>query len=54
MLRENRSLKHAVGIGIDASSKVTGRKGGSEAFYALEVDAWTPDRRLAALIALSG
>jgi hypothetical protein len=43
MLRENRALKRAVGIGIDASSKVTGRKGGSEDFYALEVEAWTPE-----------
>jgi hypothetical protein len=43
MLRDNRGLKRAVGIGIDASSKVTGRKGGSEDFYALEVDAWTPE-----------
>jgi hypothetical protein len=30
-------------IGIDASSKVTGRTGGSEDFYALEVDTWTPE-----------
>jgi hypothetical protein len=43
MLRDNRTLKRAIGIGIDASSKVTGRKGGSEDFYALRVDAWTPD-----------
>jgi hypothetical protein len=43
MLRDNRALKRAIGIGIDASSKVTGRKGGSEDFYALEVDAWTPE-----------
>src|SRR5258708_37586657 len=43
MLRDDRALKRAIGIGIDASSKVTGRKGGSEDFYALEVDAWTPE-----------
>ena len=43
MLQDNRALKRAVGIGIDASSKVTGRKGGSEDFYALEVTAWTPE-----------
>ena len=43
MLRDNRALKRAIGIGIDVSSKVTGRKGGSEDFYALEVDAWTPE-----------
>jgi hypothetical protein len=49
MLRDNRGLKRAIGIGIDASSKVTGRKGGSEDFYALEVDAWTPELEKSAL-----
>ena len=43
MLQSNRNLKSAVGIAIDASSKVTGRTGGSEDFYALEVDQWTPE-----------
>jgi hypothetical protein len=43
MLQENHALKRAVGIGIDASSKVTGRKGGSEDFCALEVGAWTAE-----------
>jgi hypothetical protein len=43
MLRDNRTLKRAIGIGIDASSKVTGREGGTEDFYAQEVDAWTPE-----------
>jgi hypothetical protein len=43
LLQENRALKRAVGIGIDASSKVTGRAGGSEDFYALEVGKWTPE-----------
>jgi hypothetical protein len=43
MLQGNRALKRAVGIGIDVSSKVTGREGGSEDFYALEVDTWTPE-----------
>jgi hypothetical protein len=43
MLQENRALKRAIGIGIDTSSKVTGRQGGSEDFYALEVAAWTPE-----------
>jgi hypothetical protein len=43
MLHENRALKRAVGIGIGASSKITGRQGGSEDFYALEVPAWTPE-----------
>ncbi len=41
MLQTNRNLKRAVGIGLDASPKVTGRTGGSEDFYALEVDQWT-------------
>ncbi len=43
MLQNFRGLKRAVGIGVDASSKVTGRTGGSEDFYALEVDTWTPE-----------
>jgi hypothetical protein len=43
MLKRDRALNRAIGIGIDASSKVTGRKGGSEDFYALEVDTWTPE-----------
>src|SRR5262249_19717336 len=43
MLRENRGLKRAVGVGIDTSSKVTGRQGGTEDVYALEVSAWTPE-----------
>jgi hypothetical protein len=43
LLQGNRSLKRAIGIGIDASPKVTGRTGGSEDFYALEVDAWTAE-----------
>ena len=43
MLQGNRNLKRAVGISIDASSKVTGRAGGSEDLYALEVDAWTSE-----------
>jgi hypothetical protein len=43
MLHDNRDLKRAIAIGIDASSKVTGREGGSEDFYALEVDTWTPE-----------
>lgn len=42
-LHGNRGLKRAVGIGLDASSKVTGRKGGSEDMLALEVNEWTPE-----------
>ena len=43
MLQSNRNLKRAVGMGMNSSSKVTGRAGGSEDFYALEVDTWTPE-----------
>jgi hypothetical protein len=43
MLQGNRDLKRAVGIGIDASSKVTGHNGGSEDLYAVEVETWTPE-----------
>ena len=43
LLQANGQLKRAVGIGFDASSKVTGRTGGSEDFYALEIDQWTPE-----------
>jgi hypothetical protein len=42
VLHENRTLKRALGIAFDASSKVTGRKGGSEDMLALEVTEWTP------------
>jgi len=49
MLHAIRALKRSIAIGIDASSKVTGRKGGSEDFYALEVDAWTPELEKRAL-----
>jgi hypothetical protein len=42
-LKTNPGLKRAVGITMDASSKVTGRPGGSEDFLALEVDEWTPE-----------
>jgi hypothetical protein len=41
-LSKNRQVKGAVGIAIDASSRVTGRKGGSEDLLALEVEKWTP------------
>jgi hypothetical protein len=41
-LRNNRGLKRALGIAMDASPKVTGRKGGSEDLIALEIDTWTP------------
>ena len=41
MLQGNRNLKRAVGLGMDASPKVTGRTGGSEDLYALQIDSWT-------------
>jgi hypothetical protein len=41
-LSENRQIKRAVGIAIDASSRVTGRKVGSEDLLALDVEKWTP------------
>jgi hypothetical protein len=40
---DNRHLKRVVGIGFDASSTVTGRKGGSEDLLALEVSKWTEE-----------
>lgn len=43
LLKNNPGLKRAVGVAIDASSKVTGRVGGTEDFYAVEVDKWTPE-----------
>jgi hypothetical protein len=42
-LSKNRETRRAVGIAIDASSRVTGRKGGSEDILALEVKEWTPE-----------
>jgi hypothetical protein len=53
MLQDNRALKRAIGIGIDASSKDTGRKGGSEDFYALEVEVWAPELEIALTCCLS-
>lgn len=41
-LSENRQVKRAVGIAIDASPRVTGRKVGSEDLLALDVEKWTP------------
>jgi hypothetical protein len=41
-LSEHRQLKRAIGLGFDASPKVTGREGGSEDMLALEVHEWTP------------
>ena len=43
VLYDHRGLKRMVGIAIDASSRVTGREGGSEDLVAFEIDAWTPE-----------
>jgi hypothetical protein len=40
-LSENRQLTRVIGLGFDASPKVTGRSGGSEDMLALEVHEWT-------------
>ncbi len=42
-LHENRQFKRVVGVAIDASSRVTGRQGGSEDLIAVEVAEWTPE-----------
>ncbi len=42
-LHKYRNYDTAVGIAIDASSKQTGRQGGSEDLMAIKVDEWTPD-----------
>lgn len=43
VLHENRQFTRIVGIAIDASSRVTGREGGSEDLIAVEIAEWTPD-----------
>lgn len=43
VLYDNRHLKRMVGIGLDASSRITGRQGGSEDLMAIEIDVWTPE-----------
>ena len=40
---QNRQLKRVVGIAMDASSKVTGRQGGSEDIMAIEIQNWSPE-----------
>jgi hypothetical protein len=42
-LYDHRNLKRMVGVAVDASSRVTGRQGGSEDLVAYEIDAWTPE-----------
>ena len=43
LLSEQRQLKTAVGIAIDASSMKTGQVGGSEDLMAIRVDEWTDE-----------
>jgi hypothetical protein len=43
VLYERRDLRRMVGIALDASSRVTGRSGGSEDLIAFEVDEWSPE-----------
>lgn len=42
-LYDNRHLKRMLGVAVDASEQVTGRKGGSEDLLLLEIDKWTPE-----------
>jgi hypothetical protein len=42
-LYDNRQFKRMVGIAIDASSRMTGRKGGSEDLIAIQIEEWTPE-----------
>ena len=42
-LYENRQFKRMVGVATDASSRMTGRKGGSEDLIAIEIEEWTPE-----------
>lgn len=43
VLYDNRNIKRVVGIALDASSRVTGHKGGSEDLMLLERLSWTPE-----------
>lgn len=43
LYEKRQQLKRVVGIAVDASSKVTGRKGGSEDLVAVEITNWTPE-----------
>lgn len=42
-LYQNRHLKRMVGIALDASRRMTGRRGGSEDLMMIEVLEWTPE-----------
>jgi hypothetical protein len=42
VLHTFRNLNTVVCIGLDAHSSQTGRKGGSEDFFAMRIDEWTP------------
>ena len=39
----NRSLKRMVGVAVAASSKITGRRGGSEDLMMVQITEWTPE-----------
>lgn len=43
VLHQHRHLKRMVGIGVDASSEITGRQGGSEDLVVVEIDEWTSE-----------
>ncbi len=43
LLHENRNLRTAVGIAIDASPEQTGRRGGSEDLVAVQINSWTAE-----------
>jgi hypothetical protein len=43
VLYDHRHLKRVIGVALDASSRVTGRKGGSEDLMLLERLEWTPE-----------
>lgn len=43
VLYQNRNLKRMVGIALDASSRVTGRKGGSEDLLMIEIPEWSAE-----------
>lgn len=52
VLHTYRNLNTVVSIGIDAHSSQTGRKGGSEDFFAMRIDEWTPQLEAEAVKAI--
>jgi hypothetical protein len=53
VLHTYRNLNTVVCIGLDAHSSQTGRKGGSEDFYAMRIDEWTPQLEAEAIKAIA-